>query len=277
MALYSYPPSPALAPFIRVFRVVDFVFEHAKDLPFKPYPPRPEHCLSFYPRDTEVVEYADSTKKISNVRSALIGMHHVVTNRYVGQHFLLLQVVFQPGALFRLTGIPSFELTNSYLDAETVFSKEIKEVNEKLREAKDHVAMIAVVEAFLWGMAQRSKRELHVLDQVGNLILQSPKPMAMDELASKAYLSLRQYERKFLERMGVSPKTYQRIVRFETAYRMKNQQPELDWLSVAIDSGYYDYQHLAKDYKAFTAKTPIDFHMLELSAPERKFGVADTY
>ena len=95
MALYSYPPSPALVPFIRVFRVVDFVFEHAKDLPFKPYPPRPEHCLSFYPRDTEVVEYADSTKKISNVRSALIGMHHVVTNRYVGQHFLLLQAVMQ--------------------------------------------------------------------------------------------------------------------------------------------------------------------------------------
>ena len=58
---------------------------------------------------------------------------------------------------------------------------------------------------------------------------------------------------------------------------MKNTLPHLDWLSLAIHNGYYDYQHLVKDYKDLTQKTPIEFHQIDLSAPEREFGVADTF
>jgi AraC-like DNA-binding protein len=256
---------------------VDFSFENIENIPFKPYPPRPEHCLSFYPYDTEIVAYADQSKLVSNVKSALIGQHNVVTNRYVGKRFCVIQVVFLPGALYRLTNIPSFELTNQYLDAEAIFSKDIKEVNAKLSEAPDHRKMIAIIEVFLLKLIQRSKHDFHPLDFTSKLMLQAKTPMPIEWLAKESYLSLRQYERKFMERMGIPPKHFNRIVRFENAYRLRNQHADLDWLSIAMNAGYYDYQHLAKDYKAFTSKTPIDFHALDLAAPERKFGEADTY
>jgi transcriptional regulator GlxA family with amidase domain len=91
------------------------------------------------------------------------------------------------------------------------------------------------------------------------------------------FLSLRQYERKFIERMGISPRYFNKIVRFENAFRMKNKHPHLDWLTIAIHCGYYDYQHLVKDYKKFTTQTPTEFHLLDSSSPERKFGESDTY
>lgn len=277
MVLSEFAPGPALAAYVRVYRIVQFVFTGITNLPYKPYPPRPEHCLSFYPRDTETVEYVNSGKTITNLKTVLMGQQDEVTNRYVGRDFLVFQVVFRPGALYRLTGIPSWELNNSYFDAETVFHKHIKEVNDKLNDAKGFTDMISVVESFLLKQVNRGVRDFHRLDEVSNIILQSTDHISIEWLAKESCLSLRQYERKFKERMGISPRYFNKVVRFENAFRLKNKYPYLDWLSIAIHCGYHDYQHLVKDYKAFTNQSPTGFHLLDNAAPERKFGVSDTY
>jgi AraC-like DNA-binding protein len=277
MVLSEFAPGPALSSFVRVYRVVQFEFKGITNLPYKPYPPRPEHCLSFYPRDTETVEYVNSGKTITNLKTVLMGQQDEVTNRHVGRDFLVFQVVFRPGALYRLTGIPSWELNNSYFDAETVFSKDIKEVNDQLNDAHGFKEMVAVVESFLLKQVNRSVKDHHRLDEVSNIILQSTDNISIEWLAKESCLSLRQYERKFKERMGISPRYFNKIVRFENAFRLKNKSPQLDWLSIAIQCGYHDYQHLVKDYKAFTNQSPTGFHLLDNAAPERKFGVSDTY
>ncbi|MBL0294607.1 MAG: helix-turn-helix domain-containing protein [Saprospiraceae bacterium] len=57
-----------------------------------------------------------------------------------------------------------------------------------------------------------------------------------------------------------------KVVRFENAFRMKNKNPVMDWLSIALSCGYYDYQHLVKDYKDLTGLTPNQFHEIESKA-----------
>lgn len=278
MGLYFFPPSLALSDIIRTYRVVDFKFTDISNIPPKPYPPRPEHCLSFYPRDTEIVEYADSGKTFYNLKSVLFGQQSEVSKRYVGKDFLLFQTVFRPGALYRLTGIPSYELTNGYIDAETIFlPSDLKEINEKLAGASSISYMIECVELFFLKKIRQSNRDMHALDKVCNLMLHTEKNLNIDWLAQESCLSVRQYERKFMERMGVSPKYYQKIIRFEKAFRLRNQFPKLDWLSISLQCGYHDYQHLAKDYKNITRQTPNEFHFIDLSSPERTFGEADTY
>ncbi len=276
MVLHQFTPSLILTEFVRVYRVVHFIFDDITKIPYKPYPPRPEHCLSFYPRDTETVEYMNGTK-IKNLKTVLIGQQSEVTNRFVGKDFLVFQVVFSPSGLYRLTGIPSHHLNNCYFDAETIFGKDIKEVNDKLNEATHFNEMVVIVESFLLRQMNKRVKEFHRLDQVSNLILKTNKPLNIEWLAKESCLSLRQYERKFIERMGVSPKHFSNIAQFENAYRMKNKFPHLDWLSIAIHCGYYDYQHLSKAYQKLTQKTPTEFHLLDFQAPERKFGESDTY
>jgi AraC-like DNA-binding protein len=277
MVLFDASPSLPLATYVRVYRIIQFTFTNSSTIPYKPYPPRPEHCLSFYPKDTETVQYADSGKTINSLQSVLIGQHNVVTNRYVGRDFLVIQVVFRPGALYKLTGIPASELNNQYIDAETVFSTPIRQVNERLRDAITIKEMIHIIEAFILKLVAVRKRDAHRIDDVSNLVLQAKENFRVEWLAKESCLSLRQYERKFIERIGIPPRYFNRIVRFENAYRIKNKMPHLDWLSIAVQAGYHDYQHLVRDYKEFTQKTPAQFHLLDLSAPERKFGEADTY
>jgi hypothetical protein len=83
MVLNQFSPSPVLKAFVRVYRVVRCIFDHTQHIPFKPYPPKPEHCLSFYPRDTEVVKYAKSGKTNANLKAVLFGQQSEVTNRHI--------------------------------------------------------------------------------------------------------------------------------------------------------------------------------------------------
>ena len=277
MVLQEYKPSPTLSEYVRTIRLINFSFAGVEILPPKSYPPRPEHCLSFYVKGVENVEYQKSGVKNGNLSTVLFGQQTEVTNRFNSSDFLLIQVVFTPGGLYRLTNIPSNCLTNQYIDAQTIFSKEIKYVNEKILECKSYVQMIAVVENFLLKETKRKSCEIHPLDTATTKIFSSETIPSVDVLAKAAFQSTRNFERHFMQRMGVSPKYFLKVVRFENAFRMKNKNPVLDWLSIAHSCGYYDYQHLVKDYKDLTGLSPNQFHEIESKSPERLFGQADTY
>lgn len=275
MLLQDFLPSPPLREYVRLIQVIHFVFDKGVPLPFKAYPPRPEQCLSFYPRDAEAVAYPTGPARATRPRSALIGQHAVVSNRYVGREFLALQVVLQPGALYRLTGIPQPELINTYIDAEAVWPTELRQLNERLSSAAAWPEMLPMIEDFLLGRIRRVRAALHPADAVGQLLLHPPPHLTLDALARHACLSPRQLDRQFSQRLGVGPALYARIVRFDRAFRLKNSQPGLDWLSIALACGYYDHQHLAKDYRAFTGTSPSAFFEQDNRAPERAFGLVE--
>ena len=277
MVLQEYKPSLMLSDFVRTYRLVNFEYKLDGSLPAKAYPPKAEHCLSFYARDFETVEYQSSKTKAGNLSTVLFGQQTEVTMRYVGNNFLLVQVVFKPGALYRITGIPSNHLTNQYIDAETVFSKEIKAVNDKINECKSFLQMIAVVETFLMNELKQKSYALNSLDIATSNLFSTCFIPTVDLLAKNSFQSTRNFERHFFKRMGVSPKYFLKVMRFENAFRMKNINPKLDWLSIALNCGFYDHQHLVKDYKELTGFPPSQFHEIDANGPDRIFGEIDTY
>ena len=82
-------------------------------------------------------------------------------------------------------------------------------------------------------------------------------------------LSPRQFNRKFTERIGIGPKLYSRIIRFYRAYKYKEKNPFADWLTVAVQFDYADYQHLVKDFKEFAGATPAIWAYEDNQSPER--------
>jgi AraC-like DNA-binding protein len=278
MLVRYFQPSPDLREYVRLLQLVHLQFSATDVLPFKSYWPRPENCLAFTPRDNEFIEDFDGKNRIIKPRAALIGQPTFVTNRHVGRHCLVFQVVFQTGALFRLTGIPSCEMSNQIIDAEAIFSKEINFVNERLSSTDNYNEMTLIVENFIRYLIKRksthSSKDLLPIDKVSQFMVGS-STYSMDILADKACLSVRQFNRKFIERTGVSPKVFSRLVRFDKAVLLKNAQPDKDWLSIALETDYYDYQHLVRDYKDFTKLTPNGFYEADTRAPERAFGVRE--
>lgn len=276
MLLKDFIPSPAVSDYVQLYRIVHFIFGINEQVPFKAYPPRPEHCLAFYPYDTERVEYANCEKKIHSIPVVMYGQQLEVTNRFVGRNFLVFQILFHPGAFYRLTGIPAYELNNEYIDAEQIFSSQLRLVNEQLFHAADYAAMIQVANRFVLQLAKNVKKQEHAIDKVSRLLLLNNEHFSLDQLAKQSFLCTKQFERKFKERTGINPKLFARVTRFDKAFRLKNLYPYYDWLRIAMECNYHDYQHLVRDYKDFTNMTPTAFHEIESKAPERNFGLAET-
>jgi AraC-like DNA-binding protein len=276
MFLDNIIPSNDLSEFIRKYTIVDVAFPQGQPVPFKAYPPHPQDCLEFHPKDTEVVTIGNSPTHYSGKRIVITGQFTCVSNRHIGRKFLVLQVVFKPGALHRLAGIPANELNNTYLDADLILGNEVHLVNEQLYHAKSYREMIETVEFFLRKRVKRKKKQSHYLDIIADKMLFNYDDQSLDSLAREACLCYRQFGEKFKERIGVNPKLFMRIIRFFSAYKMKNKFPKKDWLTIALHCGYHDYQHLVKDYRIFTGLTPTRFFEIELKSPERRFGGVET-
>jgi AraC-like DNA-binding protein len=275
-------PNPAIRDYVKLLQIVGCTFPSTMvDLPVKIYWPRAENCLSFFPKAPEKIEYGFDGNIIKTTTSRIHGQHTIATNRYSAREFLVFQVQFQPGALARLTGLSLKELANDIIDAEAVFSKEINTVNERLSYTNHYTEMIPIVEDFILLLISkqsknRYKNNVLPIDHANQFILNNKGMVSLDWLAKETCLSPRQFYRQFVERHGVSPKLYARIVRFENALKYKHTSPNTDWVTIAYELGYHDYQHLVRDFKEFTTLTPNAFLIAEGKGPERTFGVIET-
>lgn len=272
MLINEIKPCIHLTDYIRLYRIIDFHFTDSDIIPFKAYSPRPEHCLQFMARDPEFIRYPDSGQHISPKPVIFMGPHTSLIHRYPGKRTLGLQVIFQPGATNQITNISSHELTNLYMDAEFIFGKGTHLVNEQLFHAKNYSEMISIVERFLIEFIKKVKIKRHPVDEISKAMIYENERFALDKFLKAACLSHRQVDRKFRERVGMAPKLFLQMARFDKAFRMKNRFPQKDWLSIALHCGYYDYQHLVKDYKLFTGYTPKQFFEIDNQAPERSLG-----
>lgn len=272
MILKEFLPDPALREFIQWYRICHFDFDGFDTIPVKAWAPKPETVLHFFLRDFWAVQKPCEEKCI-HPPIVLIGQRTFLVNQFTGRSFINVQIVFQPTALFRLTGIPGQELTDQHLDATLIFGKEIQFTLEQLQHAKSYDKMLDTIERFSFELIRRSKKNRLPLDVVTGQMINSGGNVSLDRLADGSCLSSKQFERNFYQSVGVNPKTYTRIIRFNRAFNLRNGYPDQDWLGIAIECGYYDYQHLVKDYKEFTGMTPNEFHILESISPESLLGL----
>lgn len=276
MLITNHVPAAPLNKYIDYIGLVHFVFPKEHIIPVKCFTPKAGNSIEFFLRDPEHFSYPgekDFTRRSSTIIS---GQHTGIINRNVGREWLFLNIVFQPGVLYRLTGIPMRELNNTFIEAEAVFSKSISTTTEQLKNAGSYAEMFRIAETFVIKQVETTKRDFRGIDLAASVLQKSKRPVSIDWLAKESCLSNRQFERAFLERMGVPASMLLKIARFDKAFTFKNNNPDKDWLSVALEAGYYDYQHLYKDYKAITGLSPTAFYAIENLAPERDFGIHES-
>lgn len=252
-----FKPSPHLQEYVKTYLLLHFNFEGLDIPPNYKYTPRPEQCLTFNPKGLLTAVNLQTQEVVRRSAYYLSGQQITCWDLHFDTDYLMLKIVFQPGALYRLLEIPLKVFEDVYINADSVLPpQEMQRVNEQLANTESYAQMITVVEKYLEGKIKNVKKESHSMDVIAGLITENPTYFSLDYFARQAFLSPRQFERKFVERVGITPRLFQRIARFHQAFEMKEQNPNIDWLSVAIQSGYTDFQHLVKDFKTFSSYKP---------------------
>lgn len=105
--------------------------------------------------------------------------------------------------------------------------------------------------------ADRLQNRNGLLHSIISDIHQSNGQMSISEIAKRNFISRRWLERNFKTHIGISPKEYSNIVRFQNALsKIKNSNQDKSLSDIAFESGYYDHSHLANEIKRNTGLVP---------------------
>ena len=112
-----------------------------------------------------------------------------------------------------------------------------------------------MIDELLLNHARRSARCDRVSEAAGKIMV-SGGVIDIPVLAHTAGLSTRQFARRFIRQIGVSPKLFARVARFEAALQSKARFAAKCWTQIAYEFGYYDQMHMIHDFKDFTGASP---------------------
>ena len=146
-------------------------------------------------------------------------------------------IQFKANGFHKIFGIPSHEITNKIFCSDDVFGNVVNSLHEQLLHAASFQQMAIFADAFLTTFLNRRKAA-HMYDgitAVANDLIHACQVSSTDQYAYKANMSVRTFERRFIEQVGISPKLYSKLLRFNEAILMKTMHPEKSWTSIAYE------------------------------------------
>jgi AraC-like DNA-binding protein len=168
-------------------------------------------------------------------------------------------IFFQPVGLSLLFHIPPAQFANRCLNALDFLPAEVGRLYQQLAAACSFPSRVAIAEQFLRKKAAQAQRGS---DDIGcdaaARIFRANGTVKMRDFAASYGLSLRHFERRVKDSMGVSAKTFSRVARFQTALDTKLLTPQRPWLAIAHDLGYHDQMHMIHDFHELVGAAPTE-------------------
>ncbi len=268
MEIKSYTPHPALQEYILGISTVNALLPEETCEVVTPYPPTPFQSLIFYCNHPISMGRTGNGEYKKQPHAVLIGPQFSRVNIKVHLRLQAIRVDFVPGGLYRMLGVPMHELFDDGFDAVDFYGPKMKHLNDQLQQISELEDGKNIVENFLLTEATRLKGKLP-FDSALHILLNNNGNLPIEQTASLACLSLKQFERKCRERIGMNPKLFARILRFSKAYRLHEAFPRLSWIDIAYKAGYYDQMHMIRDFKFFAGVNPSVIEQQLLSTPLR--------
>jgi AraC-like DNA-binding protein len=157
--------------------------------------------------------------------------------------------------MHRLFSVPPEKLTNDHFEGEAALDRTLGELERRLGDAGSFAQRVRAADDYFW-------RKRPALDSVGgiastaNVVLLSRGCVRVSDLANDLGLGVRQFERRFMYEIGIPPKLYARIARFEAALRCKAAAPSSRWTEIAHELGYHDQMHMVHDFNQLSGNSP---------------------
>ncbi|WKZ69556.1 MAG: helix-turn-helix domain-containing protein [Melioribacteraceae bacterium] len=257
VTIQEYRPSPDLSPYIEYFWGGSFNTKSVK-LFSQRVVPNGYVELIIHLSDLHC-ELLDSSTFTSSPDFLLIGLYSLPYEVNFKGAVNVFGVRFKPEGFYQLFGIPVSEFSENYTDLESLSMHKFRDHCKVLREINDIKKLIFLTEQFFRKNFSRSKINLYYLNKAADLIRKSDGLITVDELASKVFISKRQLEREFKQKVGMSPKSYMRLARLNKVNRIIKEGKEVELSYLAYICGYSDQAHFIRDFKKFTGEAPKVF------------------
>lgn len=169
-------------------------------------------------------------------------------------------IVFKPAGLASLFNLPVYEFTEERVALHKVFKESVvSDLSAAIQGQLGAAEKAKLLEAFILKQAGEKLPEPDAIDEAANKIVLKNGLLHVNELIEQAYMSRRNFERKFFKKVGLSPKYYARIRRMSYIGNLIAGKAKVDWPDVFHNCEYYDQSHFIKDFIEFTGRTPQQY------------------
>jgi len=215
-----------------------------------------------------LVEYAmHQSKTYVHPRSFVYGQLTQYKDLISTGELNILVVVFQPYALYALSGIASVELNDSLIKLNELFKREAEDLEDRVLNETDIKNKIEHIENFVFKKLADVLYPDKTLTGALKLINNHKGNISVSHLLNILPITEKQLERRFNQYIGISPKRFTAIVKLQ--YFLKNLQchfPDTKIADIAYQSGYYDQAHLNNYFKRNIGITPSAYKTNNLLA-----------
>ncbi len=176
---------------------------------------------------------------------------------------------FKPGGAFPFLGPPACELHNRLVSLDDLWGPLARQFRERLLEAQRRAPFLAspskspAAEAIFDVMEQvllaRAAGRFACHPAVAFALREfraAPRERTIGAVTGQLGLSARRFIQVFSAEVGLNPKLFCRVRRFQRALRHADRGRRIAWAALAADCGYFDQAHLIHDFRAFSGISP---------------------
>ncbi|MDD4529421.1 MAG: helix-turn-helix transcriptional regulator [Bacteroidales bacterium] len=260
-------PCSLLEPFIKYYWILDYESSVVEPIRVIPY-----GCVQFTfylgERINSFGSNNDSSYKDQAVVTGQISSFFDVVPQ---GKIRLITIVFKPFGAKPFFDFPIFEIQNNIIPIKDINNKEWLDLENRLGDCVDNKSIVSCLENNLLKKLEKNtlfnsyssinnERIMLAINRIDD----SKGTINIKGLSSLACLSDKQFNRIFADYVGMNPKNFLRIIRYQS-FLLKLQNSNIkatkavDFLDLVYDCGYYDQSHLINNFKEFTGYTPKEY------------------
>ena len=183
-----------------------------------------------------------------------------------------IQVNLTPLGAHLLLGLPMHELANRVVELDDLLGAEGGRLVEGLHDASSWEARFAILDEALVRRLDTARHGSPDVAWAWRRLIETAGRLPVGTLCDELGCSRKHMLRRFNEQIGVSPKTYARVLRFQRAVHLLGHQDGASWLDerergaghdgtwgeLALECGYFDQAHMNRDFRAFAGVSPTE-------------------
>jgi AraC-like DNA-binding protein len=188
----------------------------------------------------------------------------------------MIGVHFKPGGAFPFLGLPAGDLANTHVDLERLWGPSAGRLRDRLCEARTSAERFQLLQEALLSRLYHGVEQHYAVSAALEMFGKNQGGPRVREAAKYVGLSQRRFIEVFKAEVGMTPKLFSRIQRFQQTRTFIQHNPSINWADLAGGLGYFDQSHLIREFLEFSGLSPTDYLKKQLNFLEQNIRATES-
>jgi AraC-like DNA-binding protein len=258
MAILTYIPGPPLSDSVELFWYYDrYAQRHARE---RILPTGDVRLIIKLGEDVLTTYDDDGLRPMGTYRGPLVWGPHS-EHSIIGTPPLAscMGVNFTPGGATAFFGATAGEPAGLKIPLDDLWGRAAGELYERLLEAKSPGVRFRILERILLDRVVAAPERHPAVRYAIDAFQAASGNRTIGEVSEETGLSPRRFIELFRAQVGLTPKLYCRVRRFQAALALIERRAQPNWVDLACRCGYFDQAHFIRDFRAFSGLSPTGY------------------